>query len=142
MATGDQDVPRLVVTEQAEQAGRVLGLSQPELPIGHSATALAALTDQFSRAPVTPLLTAAEALPVAAELGVVGISAPDTPRGWEPRSWGRAKRPRMSSDWYRGLTGAALGSLIPRVGTAVRAGVGSSCHRCVLPVNPLEGDNT
>lgn len=35
MTTDDRDIPRLVVTGSAEQAGRVLSLSQSELLIGN-----------------------------------------------------------------------------------------------------------
>jgi hypothetical protein len=47
MATSDQDVPRLVVTEPTEHAGRVLALSRPEVLIGHSGTANIILDEQF-----------------------------------------------------------------------------------------------
>ena len=47
MATADLNVPRLVVTEPAEQAGLVLALSQPQMVIGHSDTADVVLEDRF-----------------------------------------------------------------------------------------------
>ena len=47
MATDDQNVPRLIVTAPAEQAGLVLPLSQPQMVIGHSDTADVVLEDPF-----------------------------------------------------------------------------------------------
>ena len=127
MATGDQDVPRLVVTEQAGRGRSVLGLSQPELPIGHSATALAALTDQFSRAPRDTLANRRRG-PAGGRRawGCRHIGTETNPRR-EPAVLGASERDRECR-WirYRGPDRAALVRSFPGSGPPVRAGVGAN----------------
>ena len=86
------------------------------LAAGHTATA----------GLVAPLMTAAEAMPVAAGVGVVGAGAGHAARAL-------ASAAGASEDTANGVgfvaavaTGAALGSVIPGVGTAVGAGIGAA----------------
>ncbi len=47
MAANDAHAPRLIVTEPADRAGKVLALTSPEMVIGHSDTADLILEDRF-----------------------------------------------------------------------------------------------
>lgn len=104
--------------------GRVVpGVVEGEAVLGSLAYAAAG---HAATAPlVAPLLTAAEALPVVAGVGVVGAAAGHLARA-------AASEAGASQDTANGigfgaavLTGAALGSVIPGVGTAVGAGIGA-----------------
>jgi hypothetical protein len=102
-----------VVPGVAEAEAGLLGLAG--VAAGHSATV----------GLVAPLMTAAEAVPVAAGVGVVGAGT-----GLAVRA--AAEELGASRDTANGVglvaavaTGAALGSVIPGVGTAVGAGIGA-----------------
>lgn len=72
-----------------------------------------------------PLMTTATALPVAAGVGVVGAGAGHLARAGAAELG--ADRPTADTIGLGAavVTGAALGSFIPGVGTAVGAGIGA-----------------
>jgi len=74
---------------------------------------------------VTPLLTAAEALPVVAAAGVVGAGAGHLVRAGASAAGAGEQTANGLGLGAAVLTGAAIGSVIPGVGTAVGAGVGA-----------------
>jgi RHS repeat-associated protein len=74
---------------------------------------------------VAPLMTAAEALPVAAGVGVVGAGAGHLARAGAS-ALGASQETADGVGFVAAVaTGAALGSFIPGVGTAVGAGIGA-----------------
>ena len=75
---------------------------------------------------VTPLVTAAQALPVAAGVGVVGAGAGHAARYAASQAGAGEQTANTIGLGAAVLTGAALGSFIPGVGTAVGAGVGAA----------------
>jgi len=88
-------------------------------------TGAAMLASTHAPVLVTPLLTAAEALPVVAGAAVIGAGA-----GHLARAGASALGADDSTATGIGLgaavlTGAAIGSVIPGVGTAVGAGIGA-----------------
>lgn len=96
----------------AEGEAGLIGLAG--LAAGHSATA----------GLVTPLLTAAEALPVAAGAGVGGAVAGHLVRAGLEEAGVSHETASTIGFGAAVLTGAALGSFIPGVGTAVGAAIG------------------
>ena len=74
---------------------------------------------------VTPLLTAAEAVPVVAGVGVVGAGAGHAARYGASQLGASQSTADTVGLGAAVLTGAALGSVIPGVGTAVGAGLGA-----------------
>jgi RHS repeat-associated protein len=74
---------------------------------------------------VTPLLTAAEALPVVAGVGVVGAGAGHAVRAGASALGASDQDAKVLGFEAAVLTGAVLGSVIPGVGTAVGAGIGA-----------------
>lgn len=74
---------------------------------------------------VTPLLTAAEAVPVAAGVGVVGAGVGHAARYVASEAGASTETANTIGLGAAVVTGAALGSVIPGVGTAVGAGIGA-----------------
>lgn len=74
---------------------------------------------------VAPLMTAAEALPVAAGVGVVGAGVGHVARYGAAELGASQETANTIGLGAAVLTGAALGSVIPGVGTAVGAGIGA-----------------
>ena len=108
----------------AGNVGRMVpGVVEAEL--GLTGAAMYASSYSLTSGLVTPLLTAAEAVPVVAGAGVLGAGA-----GHLARAGAEALGADQSTAVGVGLgaavlTGAVIGSAIPGVGTAVGAGIGA-----------------
>jgi hypothetical protein len=87
--------------------------------------AVAAAGHQATAGLVTPLLTAAEALPVAAGAGVGGAVAGHLVRAGLEQAGVSHETASTVGFGTAVLTGAALGSFIPGVGTAAGAAIGA-----------------
>jgi RHS repeat-associated protein len=90
-------------------------VSTAYLAAGHTATAPL----------VSPLLATAEAVPVVAGVGVVGAGAGHAARYGASQLGASQETANTVGLGAAVLTGAALGSVIPGVGTAVGAGIGA-----------------
>jgi hypothetical protein len=101
----------------------VPGVAEGELALG-SAAYLAA-GSQLTAPLVTPLLTAAEALPVAAGVGVVGAGAGHAARLGAAALGADEQTANVVGFGTAILVGAALGSFIPGVGTVIGAAIGA-----------------
>jgi hypothetical protein len=93
----------------------VVLMSGAGLAASHTATASLA----------APLMTAAEAVPVVAGVGVVGAGAGHIARAGASYAGADAQTADTIGFGAAVVTGAALGSFIPGVGTAVGAGIGA-----------------
>ena len=94
-----------------------------ETEAGLTGAAMAASTT--APALVTPLLTAAEAVPVVAGAAVLGAGAGQLARAGAAAAGADADTAAGIGLGAAVLTGAAIGSVIPGVGTAVGAGIGA-----------------
>lgn len=97
----------------AEAEAGLVGLAQ-----------LAATTSRFARF-VTPLLTTAQALPVAVGAGATGAMIGSATRSVATAAGASDETATTLGLGAAMLTGAALGSVIPGVGTAVGAAIGA-----------------
>jgi hypothetical protein len=88
-------------------------------------TGLAAVASTHAPALVTPLLTAAEAVPVIAGAAVIGAGVGQLARAGASAAGADASTSTGIGLGAAVLTGAAIGSVIPGVGTAVGAGIGA-----------------
>ncbi len=88
-------------------------------------TGLAVAASTSAPALVTPLLTAAEAVPVVAGAAVIGAGAGHLARAGASALGADEGTANTVGLGAAVLTGAAIGSVIPGVGTAVGAGIGA-----------------
>ena len=112
-------------SEALGSVGRTLVPGVAEGEIALTSAAYAASSSTLTAPLVTPLLTAAQALPVAAGVGVVGAGAGHAARMGAAALGASEETANVVGFETAVLTGAALGSFIPGVGTAVGAGVGA-----------------
>jgi hypothetical protein len=96
-----------------------------EVEIGLTGAAVVASKYAATQGLVTPLLTTAGAVPVAAAAGVVGAGAGHLVRAGATAAGASDKTATRIGLGAAVLTGAAIGSVIPGVGTAVGAGIGA-----------------
>ncbi|HSH79930.1 MAG TPA: RHS repeat-associated core domain-containing protein, partial [Herpetosiphonaceae bacterium] len=96
-----------------------------EAEMGLTAAAMAASSHAATTSLVTPLLTAAEAVPVVAGAAVLGAGAGHLARAGATAVGADAGTATGIGLGAAVLTGAAIGSVIPGVGTAVGAGIGA-----------------
>jgi RHS repeat-associated protein len=88
-------------------------------------TGAAVLASSHAPGLVTPLLTAAEALPVVAGAAVIGAGVGHLVRAGASAAGADTQTANGLGLGAAILTGAAIGSVIPGVGTAVGAGIGA-----------------
>ncbi|WP_018440979.1 SpvB/TcaC N-terminal domain-containing protein [Trinickia symbiotica] len=105
-----------------------MGRAIPGVVEGEAAlmgAAYAAAGHAATRALVAPLMTASEALPVAAAAGVLGAGTGHVVRAGLEQAGVSHETASQVGFGAAVLTGAALGSFIPGVGTLVGAGIGA-----------------
>ncbi len=104
--------------------GRMVpGVAETEIALGSAA--MAAMSHPATVALAQPLMTAAEAVPVVAGVGIVGAATGHLARAVASEAGASPETANTVGLGAAVLTGAALGSVIPGVGTAVGAGIGA-----------------
>lgn len=101
----------------------VPGVAETEIALGSAA--MAAMSHPATVALAQPLMTAAEAVPVVAGVGIVGAATGHLARAVASEAGASPETANTVGLGAAVLTGAALGSVIPGVGTAVGAGIGA-----------------
>ena len=117
------------IRSTTEGALGAIGRAVPGVAEGEAALMTAAYyaaQTTWATAAVTPLMTAAEALPVAAGAGVVGAAAGHAARAAALAAGASEETANTIGLGSAVIAGAALGSVIPGVGTAAGAVVGGA----------------